>query len=286
MNRKQRRNNKASTNHGGDSSFSITSADDIPLARPPDTRRTTRDGGSGAGASSGTARTKTLFEIAAERQAQLLGGQSGIENSKPIDPKNIVQVKIGQDGQIVRADGQPSTTSQPSSSLLTRFFGAPDDDDDSHTRSETPWFDTILLATSLSTVHFTLDVLTVHQYAQELLFRPIFARAVFTAFPTLAMVIALFRGLLFPSSLTQNTPPAVKRGISTLRQVACVLIANVAGCYLVALTNDKGYYAVMKDAPGVGTIWVWAVLELGLMGALAGVGGPAVYAWWNEYGIF
>ncbi|KAJ9613776.1 uncharacterized protein PV06_10971 [Exophiala oligosperma] len=253
MNRKQRRN-KAST----DGHPSIASADDIPLARPD---RTAPDAG---------ANTKTLFEIAAERQAKLTGRSGG----RPIDPKNIVQVKIGQDGQIQPDPNTPSAT----------FLTTSDDDEDA--RSETPWLDTILLAMSLSAVHFTLDVLTVHQYAQELEFPPIFARTIFTAFPTLTVVIALFHGLLFPKSLGQATPPSVQQGILRLRQVIYVLVANVAGCYLVALTNDKGYYAVMKDAPSVGTIWVWTVLELGLLGALAGVAGPAMYAWWNEYGIF
>ncbi|KAL6248163.1 hypothetical protein RBB50_004418 [Rhinocladiella similis] len=271
MNRKQRR---AKGSNGG---ASITSADDIPLARPDESTRDARQ--------QTKTKTKTLFEIAAERQALLTGqsqGQSG-SRSQRIDPKNIVQVKIGEDGQIIQVpDGDnDNDTASPTGFLTTATSSSPDD-----ARSDTPWLDTILLATSLSAVHFTLDVLTVHQYAQELLFAPIFARAMFTAFPSLTIVIAVFHGLLVPRSLALNAPPALRRGVVRVRQAVYVLVANVAGCYLIALTNDKGYYAVMKDAPSVGTIWVWTVLEMGLLGALAGVGGPAIYAWWNEYGIF
>lgn len=240
MNRKQRRSrNKDDT--------SIKSAEDIPLARPDITRPT----------------SKTLYEIAAERQAELnaAAGKRGIADSSSIKPENVVHLKIGKDGQI-----EPQSAS--------------DADNDSVT--ETPWLDAVLLATTLSAVHFTLEVLTVHQYAQDLHFPPIIAHTVFVALPTLTAIIALFHGLLFPASLSRRLPPQ----IILLRQLIYITVANVAGCYLIQVTNDQGYYAVMKNAPGIGTIWVWAVLELGLFGALAGVVGPGIYAWWNHYGIF
>ncbi len=247
MNRKQRRAK-------GSGSPAIASADDIPLSKPDSPRAKTQ--------------TKTLFEIAAERQAELTGRSDGrgAISQTPIKPENIVQVKIGDDGRI-----QPDP-----SSLSSELANMP----------ETPWLDALLLAASLSAIHFTLEVLTVHQYAQDLHFPPIFAHTLLVAFPTLTVMVALFHGLLLPESITAGISPRVRLGVLTLRQIAYVLVANVAGCYLIALTNDKGYYAVMKDAPSIGTIWVWAVLELGLLGALAGVIGPGVYAWWNGYGIF
>ncbi|KAK5200108.1 hypothetical protein LTR92_000649 [Exophiala xenobiotica] len=258
MNRKQRRVK-------GSGSPAIASAEDIPLSRPDTTRPKTQ--------------TKTLFEIAAERQAELTGqsseGRAGaISQPTPIKPENIVQVKIGDDGKIIQPD-------DPSFAFSSELPVA-------NTPNETPWLDALLLAASLSAIHFTLEVLTVHQYAQDLEFSPIFWRTLLVAFPTLTVIVSLFRGLLLPDSImTTNTiSPRVRLGVLTLRQIVYVLVANVAGCYLIALTNDKGYYAVMKDAPSIGTIWVWAVLELGLLGALAGVIGPGIYAWWNGYGIF
>lgn len=252
MNRKQRRA-KNSTDH-------ISTADDIPLSAPPDAKSRNR-------------KTKTLLDIAAERQAELLGPQSGATHA-PLDanslkPENIVQVKIGKDGEIIQESG---------SSL-------PLGDDTGSAESETPWLDTVLLASSLSAVHFTLSVLAMHQYAEELRFQPLVGQTLFIAFPTLTMLIALFHGNLLPSSL-RGLQPSVKIWVAALRSLVYVVTANVAGCYLIQTTNDRGYYAVMKDAPSIGTIWVWAVLEMGLLGALAGVLGPGLYAWWFGYGIW
>jgi hypothetical protein len=250
MNRKQRRA-KNSTDH-------ISTADDIPLATPPDATKS-RD-----------RKTRTLLDIAAERQAELLGSKSGSAHA-PIDAttlkaENIVQVKIGKDGEIVTNSG---------SSLPA----------DTDTDTDTPWLDTILLASSLAAVHFTLSVLAMHQYADELRFPPLVLQTVFVAFPTLTIVISLFHGQLLPSSL-RNLGPSVKNWVIAGRSLVYVVMANVAGCYLIQLTNDRGYYAIMKDAPGVGTIWVWAVLEMGLLGALAGVVGPGLYGWWFGYGFW
>jgi hypothetical protein len=247
MNRKQRRA-KNSTDH-------ISSADDIPLAPPPEKTKS-RD-----------PKTKTLFEIAAERQAELLGSKSGAHHTQaPIDanaikPENIVQVKIGPDGSII-----------------------PDSSAESASASDTPWLDTVLLASSLGAVHFTLSVLAMHQYAEELRFQPLVAQTLGIAFPTLTVLIALFHGDLLPASLARLSPQT-KGWVVAARSLVYLVMANVAGCYLIWLTNDKGYYAVMKNAPSVGTIWVWAVLEMGLLGALAGVLGPGLYAWWFGYGI-
>jgi hypothetical protein len=133
-------------------------------------------------------------------------------------------------------------------------------------------------------VHFTLSVLAMHQYAEELRFQPLVAQTLGIAFPTLTVLIALFHGDLLPASLARLAP-RTKGWVVAARSLVYLIMANVAGCYLIWLTNDKGYYAVMKNAPSVGTIWVWAVLEMGLLGALTGVLGPGLYAWWFGYGI-
>lgn len=244
MNRKQRR---AKESHNS----SPRTADDITLTQP-DRRPSARA-------------PKTLFEIAAEKQAQL--DPKARKFNGRIDPDNIVQVEIGEDGKVV-----------PNAALESI-------EGDSEERLETPWLDAILLTSSLAATHFTLEVLTVHQYAQELRFPPIFAHTIFVAWPTLMVVVSLFRGLLLPISSKSFSKP-VQRGFDVLQQLIFVAIANWAGCYMIYLNNDKGYYAVMKNAPAVGTIWLWAILELGLVGALAGVIGPGSYAWRYGYGLF
>ena len=228
----------------------VQTVDGIPHARPEDTA--TKDHSKPA---------KTLFEIAAEKQAQLNPSARKF-NFDTNDSSNVVNVKINQDGSIA----PPTSEADGDGEVIS------------------PWLDTLFLATSLSALHFTLEVLTVHQYAQELRFAPIFQHTLFMAFPTLTVIIHLFRGHLLPIS-TASLPEKAQAASIGLRQLLLLVIANVAGCYLIQLTNDKGYYAVMKNAPSIGTLWVWAILELGLLGALLGVAGPGLYAWKMGYGV-
>ncbi|EDN05965.1 hypothetical protein I7I51_06346 [Histoplasma capsulatum] len=58
------------------------------------------------------------------------------------------------------------------------------------------------------------------------------------------------------------------------------------GGRLIAMTNEASYYAVMKKTPSVGTLWVWAVLELSLVPAIFGVLTPICWAvLYKGYGI-
>lgn len=260
MNRKQRRA-KNSADH-------LSSADDIPMAPPSDA------------VASRNPKTKTLLEIAAERQAELLkktgGGKAGA-STMPIDvnslrPENIVQVKVGKDGEIITdSNSAPISLTSTGGGLI---------------EPESAWLDTALLASSLSAVHFTLSVLAMHQYAETVVWTRLVMTTIFVAFPTLVILIATFHGHLFPSSLSRSLGPTTKEWLTMLRSLIYVIAANATGCYLIYVTNDEGYYAVMKDAPSVGTLWVWTVLEMGLLGALLGVAGPAGFAWWYGYGMW
>jgi hypothetical protein len=249
MNRRQHR--AAASTSGSAKTTSITSADQIPLSRPQTT----------------TSEAKTLYEIAAERQAKLAPhGQPFPKSAQASDKTKFVKIN---------ANGSIEDTPAPGDH--------PEDLDSGE--SAKPIFDTVFLALPLSCLHFTLSVLTVHQYAQELTFGPIIFNTAFVAFPTLCLLIHLLHGHLL--ALPGGAQPEVMRkASSTIRPILFVLTANVAGCYLIHLTNDHGYYAVMKRAPGIGTVWVWSVLELGLAGALGGVIGPGLFAWWNGYGVF
>jgi hypothetical protein len=230
----------------------LTSAADIPLSHPNTTRG--KEG-------------KTLLEIAAERQAQLAARGQPFPKSDNL-PSETQFVSITPDGKI----RESSSTSHGL-------------EDTGALEPGSAFFDTLFLALSLSCLHFTLSFLTVHQYAQELRLLPIALNTIFVALPTLALVIHLLHGHLF--GLTSGRVPGrLQKAAVVAQQVLFLLAANIAGCYLIHLTNDKGYYAVMKNAPSIGTIWVWSIIELGLGGALAGVAGPGLYAWWNGYGIW
>ena len=227
----------------------LSSAADIPLARP----KIEKPEG------------KTLYELAAERQAQL----ANEGKAQPVSTETLENAKL----VTISLDG---TINEESSAALEKEEGD---------EPANPIFDTIFFALPLSALHFTLSVLTMHQYAQELEFRPLVITTVFVALPTLILLIHLLHGHLFPAHLG-NTSPVVKEAAFVAQQILFILVANVSGCYLIYLTNDRGYYAVMKKAPSIGTVWVWCVLELGLVGALAGVVGPGIYAWWNGYGVW
>lgn len=194
MNRKERRSKKATKSD---------SDPDIPLSLPPttDPRKP----------------AKTLYEIAAERQAEL----QARTNSKNVDPivptkENVVNVAIGPDGKIKRLDGSDVPEIQS-------------------TEME-PLADTVMLASSLSALHFTLEALTVHQYAEELLWSKIFTHTMFMAFPVLLLLVHFAHGHLVHLKLGQRATEIIK----VVKQVVFVGIANVAGCYLVYLTNDRG----------------------------------------------
>jgi hypothetical protein len=247
MNRRQRRAK-------GPQTATLESADDIPLARPDTQEGSTRG------------KTKTLYEIAAERQAQM-GAQGQGFSALNATKENVKYVKVTPDGKTVEVteDGKEIAKSQD--------------------EEPTPVLDSLFLASSLSALHFTLDVLTVHQYAEKLRIPPIFLNTVLVVFPTLFFLVHLLHGHLLGlpnAAISQRT----RNILNILQQAMFIATANVAGCYLIHLTNDKGYYAVMKKAPSVGTVWVWSVLELGLLGSLAGVTGPGVYAWIHGHSIW
>lgn len=249
MNRRQRRAK-------GPQTATLESPDDIPLARP-DSQGESKRG-----------KTKTLYEIAAERQAQM-GAQGRGFSAVNATKENMKYVKVTPDGKTVDVteDGKEIAQSQDEEPI--------------------PVLDSLFLASSLSALHFTLDVLTVHQYAEaeKLRLVPIFLNTLMVVFPTLFFLIYLLHGHLLRlpnAALSQRT----RKFLRILQQGTFIATANVAGCYLIHLTNDKGYYAVMKKAPSVGTVWVWSVLELGLLGSLAGVTGPGIYAWYYGHSIW
>jgi hypothetical protein len=239
MNRRQRR---AAVAKDGPSSRPAPSEPEIPMALPLT-----------SSPNSSTRQAKTLYEIAAERQAELA------PHGKPF-PK---ATKLAN-----AAAPEPAPNPPPQAEALP------------------PLLDTLLLSFPLTSLHFTLTFLTHHQYApaDHLSLLSLLQQSLLVAFPTLTLLIHTAHGHALPTSTITST--AISTATKLAQQLAFIITANIAGCYLIYLTNDRGYYAVMKRAPAIGTLWVWCVIELGLMGALAGVAGPALFAWWNGYGVF
>jgi hypothetical protein len=58
-----------------------------------------------------------------------------------------------------------------------------------------------------------------------------------------------------------------------------------AGCYIVKSVNKHGYYFVMKRTPPLGTLWIWAVIEMDIPGAMLSLVGVGLYTWYNGYSV-
>ena len=192
---------------------------------------------------------KTLLEIAAERE---LLNTSTKAKAHLNDAPSIVTTVINSDGSL----SDPAEIAGSSAGPVS-----------------TPYLDIALYTISLILLHFTLTLLVHHQYATE---RPsvrglILSSTIFSFAPWLILLLV---SLLHPRS--SNLPI----------QFLFAIISIAAGCWLVYATNDEPYMAVMKKAPALGTLWVWAIIELKWewgIGCLAVVGG---LGWWKGYSIF
>lgn len=63
-------------------------------------------------------------------------------------------------------------------------------------------------------------------------------------------------------------------------------MAIAAGGHLVKISNEDPYMAVMKQAPELGTLWVWSVVESRWELALAGVLAVAGWGWARGYAFW
>jgi len=135
-----------------------------------------------------------------------------------------------------------------------------------------PIGDAVFWAVCLAMFHFTLDVLTFNQYRQEVEWGPICKRTALVL-PVLWFIIYMMR-----------SQTAWK--VEVARQVFFLAVGVGAGCYTIHMGNVYDYYAVMKQAPPLGTLWVWSVIEMRLPYALVGVAVNLGYMYWQGYGVF
>ena len=204
MNRKARRAAPPSPLHQSQRAESL---EEVPLLQPD------RSG----------PKTKTLYEFAAEREAEL-SAQAAAQQAQ-------------RDGDIGAALGHA-----------------------------------LFLGPALSMLHFTLDVLVYHQYRQDMAWGEI-ARRSGTAAPMLMLLVFAMHS-------------ATATRVRALRQAVFFLAATVAGCHLVYAGNKYQYFAVMKAAPPVGTLWVWSIIELRLELAVPSLLVVGACVWWNGFTVF
>ena len=134
----------------------------------------------------------------------------------------------------------------------------------------TPYLDVALYTVTLTTLHFTLTVLVHHQYA--------------TTPPALTSI-------LYTSTVTSPTPALLlvlvsilhPRSSYLLTQILFAFLSIAAGAWLVHASNEDPYMAVMKKAPPLGTLWVWAIVELRWEWAVGCLSVVAGWGWWKGY---
>lgn len=135
------------------------------------------------------------------------------------------------------------------------------------------YLDIALYTTTLTLLNFTLTVLVEHQYASEA--------------PNL-------RSLFYSSTVASPTPILLLVLVAILHprspylvtQLLFAVLSIVAGGWLVHASNRDPYLAVMQRAPPLGTLWVWAIVEMRWEWALGCLGVVAGWGWWNGYSVF
>lgn len=187
-----------------------------------------------------------------------------------------------------------------------------DDGDETETDHPLPpLLDTILLSLPLTTLHLTLAYLAAHQYAESTDVPRLLKESITITFPLLTFLIHFAHGhvisfrfkrnlgflspadalpvSIFPLTRDKFTFTFLRRLVfpPTVRTIVFLPVAALLGVHLITITNGEPYYAVMKKAPALGTMWIWCILEMSFGAAVLGALGPLVWGvWWMGYGIF
>ena len=211
-----------------------------------------------------------------ERRAQARAKPDTVPLSQPSrkTPRAKTLLEIASERQLLNTSSQDPTPSittmkiNPDGTLSTT-----DLDSDSSGPDATPYLDFALYTTTLTVLHFTLTVLVHHQYATSPPSLPSLFYSSTVASPTPALLLILV-ALLHPRSAHLAT------------QLIFAVLSIVAGAWLVYASNEDPYMAVMKKAPPLGTLWVWAIVEMRWEWAVGCLGIVAGWGWWNGYSIF
>lgn len=281
-NRKQRR--AAATASQADS-FDPSS---IPLAHPPP-NNPSKSQKSG----------RTLVDMISERQGQLEGTLGSSGSQKGIETKYVA---IDPDTGDISPFDQSSVSGTGKEGQLSEGVAKDEEEIDDYDPIS-PFIDTVLLSIPLTVLHLTLGYLAAHQYAQNIELDVLFRNSGFVAFPTLTLLIHLAHGHIISFRWGQGESETIslfplhpeKLSFSFLRKLlfppslkTAIFLpgAVILGNRLMEMTNEDSYYAVMKQAPAIGTLWVWCILEIPVGAAFLGALGPLTYGvWFKGYGI-
>ncbi|KAJ6439894.1 deacetylase-like protein [Purpureocillium lavendulum] len=169
-----------------------------------------------------------------------------------------------------------------------------DDDEDDETEDEEAdedgptlspgaerFLEAMLWTVSLAMLHFTFDVLVQNQYGTRISWSDVCIR---TATAWLVFLFLFY--FLHPHGPTPTLVPGLPLAWQRpLTQGVFFLMSVASGCYLIYITNTHGYLATMKQAPPLGCLWLWAVIELDLVTAVASLAIAAAFLWQGGYDI-
>ncbi|KAM0276735.1 hypothetical protein ACHAQH_006446 [Verticillium albo-atrum] len=198
------------------------------------------------------------------------------------DPTEETLLQMAQErGLFKQADADPrNKAAQQATSDSDSEDEDADEDGELSPRAERI-MDSLLWTVSLAMVHFTLDVVVQHQYGIDIDWHAIIVRAL----QAFAVMLVLFYVLHPHPSTPAFVPGLPLRYQDPLRQLIFFTTSIVAGCYLIYITNSFGYLAVMKKAPTLGCLWIWAVIGLPLGPAAASLVVCAAFLWQGGYDI-
>lgn len=191
-----------------------------------------------------------------------------------------------------------------------RQNGEQDEDEDDEGEGLPPGaeriLETLLYSVSLAMLHLTLDVLVQQQYALEMEWFKVIQRALQALMGMQPLEISLF-SLLAPlltslsclqtvftalvyalhphAAATTVVPGLPQRFQNYARQAIFLAMGTVAGCYLIHITNKYSYIAVLKQAPPLGCLWVWSIIELNLGLAVVSLALSGFFFWQGGYTI-
>ena len=194
-------------------------------------------------------------------------------NRSPTSQKTLLE--IAAERQLLTQSSTNAAINPDNTSIVTTTINP--DGSLSHTTEpeediSTPYLDAFLYTTTLTALHFTLTLLIHQQYDTEPpQLVPLFLSS--TVYSPTPLIILLLVCILHPHA----SHPVI--------QVLFAVLSVVCGGWLVRATNEEPYMAVMRKAPPLGTLWVWAVVESRWEVAVAELGVVGVWGWWSGYGF-
>lgn len=273
----------------------------IPLATPPRDKSAKKQG------------ERTLYDIIAERQNELLGQQAvsqaaldaELAKGRRTESKGTRFVTVDASGEVVDADDNDQVPMNLGAKNV--FKEDTKSSEDGPDQPLPPFIDTVLLSFPLTTLHLTLAYVAAHQYAEKIDLPHLIKESLTITFPLLTFLIHFAHGHIVRFRLSKRLSFLAPQPVSVLpltpdkftfsflrrlvfppglRTIVFLPAALFLGAHLVTITNGEPYYGVMKKAPAFGTMWVWCILEMSFGAAVIGALAPLAWGvWWMGYGI-